>query len=45
MSTHPLLPRKVPDFSAKTVHFPLWHEASEEVQQGILGEVLSRQVL
>ena len=45
MSTQALLPGKVPDFSAKTVHFPPWHETSEEVQQGMLGEVLSIQAL
>ena len=38
-------PGKVPGFPAKTVHFPLGHEASGEVQQGMLGEVLSIQVL
>ena len=45
MSTQALLPGKVPGFSAKTVHFPPWHETSEEVQQGMLGEVLSIQAL
>ena len=38
-------PGKVPDFPAKTVHFPSCHETSEEVQQGMLGKVLSIQAL
>ena len=45
MSTQALLPGKVPGFSAIPVHFPPWHETSEEVQQGMLGEVLSIQAL
>ena len=36
---------KVPGFPAILVHFPPWHETSEEVQQGLLGEVLSIQTL
>ena len=40
-----LPPGKVPGISAKTVHFPPQHETSEEVQQGLLGEVLSIQAL
>ena len=38
-------PRKVPGFSAKTVHFPPWHETSGEVQQSLLGKVPSIQAL
>ena len=47
LSPHPPFPPsgKVPGIPAKTVHFPPWHEASEEVQQGMLGEVLSIQAL
>ncbi len=45
MSTHPLLPRKVPGIPAILVHFPPWHEASREVQQDMLGEVPSIQAL
>jgi len=45
MSTQALLPGKVPGFPAIPVHFPPWHETSEEVQQGMLGEVLSIQAL
>ena len=40
-----LPPGKVPGIPAKTVHFPLGHEASGEVQQGMLGEMLSIQAL
>ena len=36
---------KVPGFSAKTVHFPLRHETSGEVQQSLLGKVPSIQAL
>ena len=35
----------MPGISAKMVHFPPQHETSEEVQQGMLGEVLSIQAL
>ena len=35
----------MPGFSTKMVHFPPRHETSEEVQQGMLGEVLSIQAL
>ena len=38
-------PGKVPDFPAKTVHFPSCHETSKEVQQGMLGKVISIQAL
>ena len=38
-------PGKVPGFSAKMVHFPPWLETSGEVQQGMLGEMLSIQAL
>ena len=31
--------------SPRAVHFPPQHETSEEVQQGMLGEVLSIQAL
>ena len=42
----PFLPSgKVPGFSAKTVHFPPWHETSGEVQQSLLGKVPSIQAL
>ena len=37
------LPGKVPRFPAILVHFPPWHEASGEVQQGMLWEVPSIQ--
>ena len=40
-----LPPGKVPGFSTKTVHFPSCHETSKEVQQGMLGKVLSIQAL
>ena len=40
-----LPPGKVPGISAKTVHFPPWHETSEEVQQSLLGKVPSIQAL
>ena len=40
-----LPPGKVPGISAKTVHFPPWHETSGEVQQSLLGKVPSIQVL
>ena len=36
---------KVPGIPAKTVHFPPWHETSGEVQQGVLLEMPSIQVL
>ena len=47
LSPHPPFPPsgKVPGFPAKTVHFPLGHETSGEVQQGMLLEVLSIQAL
>ena len=47
LSPHPPFPPpgKVPGISAKTVHFPPRHETSGEVQQGLLGEVLSIQAL
>ena len=41
----PRPPGKVPGISAKTVHFPPWHETSGEVQQGLLGKVPSIQAL
>ena len=47
LSRHlPFLPLgKVPGFSAKTVHFPPWHETSGEVQQSLFGKVPSIQAL
>ena len=36
---------KVPGISAKTVHFPPWHETSGDVQQSLFGKVPSIQAL